>query len=64
VGHLLAAADWDNNIRIWQVKDGALLQTLSSHQDGVTSLSLSSGGRVLASLINGRNRSDGVADSE
>ena len=41
-GKTLASASWDKSVKLWQVEDGTLLTTLSGHDDGVTSVALSS----------------------
>ena len=48
-GQRLASACQDRKVRLWNVSDGALLQTLSGHRFEVWSVAFSPDGRVLAS---------------
>jgi len=48
-GRILASGSADRTIKLWQVSDGHLLQTLSQDSGGVTSVAFSVDGRVLAS---------------
>lgn len=48
-GSRLASASEDGLIRIWQVGDGQLLQTLEGHEGNVVSVAFSPDGRYLAS---------------
>ncbi len=48
-GELLAAAVEDGTIKLWQVSDGKLLQSLKGHQGKVMSVSFSPDGQLLAS---------------
>jgi WD40 repeat protein/uncharacterized caspase-like protein len=40
-GKLLASASWDKTIKVWEVEDGTLLQTIKGHQDGINTLAFS-----------------------
>jgi WD40 repeat protein len=51
-GWLLASPE-ENNVNLWRVSDGALLQTLSEHKYNVGSLAFSPDGTVLASAVMG-----------
>ncbi|HAC62028.1 MAG TPA: hypothetical protein DCF68_00470 [Cyanothece sp. UBA12306] len=48
-GRILASANDDNTIKLWQVKDGTLLGVLEGHQTGVTSLDFSANDEILVS---------------
>jgi WD40 repeat protein len=48
-GSLLASGSHDGIVRIWQVGDGALLETLAGHTAAVTSVAWSPDGQALAS---------------
>lgn len=46
---VLASASADKTIKLWQVSNGALLQTLTGHTDGVYSVSFSPDDKMIAS---------------
>ena len=48
-GKILASGSWDNTIRLWDVRTGTHLLTLTGHTDGVSSVVFSSDGKTLAS---------------
>ncbi len=48
-GQILASGSKDKTIKLWDVKTGKELRTLSGHGDGVSSVSFSSDGQILAS---------------
>ncbi|MBP0031956.1 MAG: PD40 domain-containing protein [Roseofilum sp. Belize BBD 4] len=48
-GQTLASASYDGTVKLWQVNDGTLLQTLEAHQDEVNALAYSPDGQTLAS---------------
>lgn len=52
-GEILASASWDQRVKLWQVNRGVLLATLSSHDEGITSVAFASAnnsqGQILAS---------------
>ena len=48
-GRMLASADWNGTIRLWDVATGTHKKTLSGHTNLVTSVSFSPDGRTLAS---------------
>lgn len=50
-GHLLASCSWDDNVGLWDVSTGHLLQTLRGHTSPVSSCSFSPGGTSLVSLM-------------
>jgi WD40 repeat protein len=51
-GWILASPE-GNNVNLWRVSDGALLQTLSGHKYNIGSLAFSSDGTLLASAVMG-----------
>ena len=50
-GNILASASWDKTIKLWRIKDGSLITTLTGHQDGISSIAFAWGkqGYLLAS---------------
>jgi WD40 repeat protein len=48
-GNLIATGSTDNQILLWDAKDGHLLKTLSGHQEAVTALAFSRDGTLLVS---------------
>jgi WD40 repeat protein len=46
---LLAVGDAEHKIRLWQVGDGVVAQTLSGYRDAVMSIVFSADGRLLVS---------------
>ncbi len=48
-GSIVAAAASDGKIRIWRVRDGALLRTLDAHEKEATSVAFSPDGELLVS---------------
>lgn len=51
-GRIVAAGGGDGIIKLWQVKDGKLLHTLTGHEAGVWGLAFSPDGKILASGSN------------
>jgi WD40 repeat protein len=49
-GTLIATANYDYSVQVWQTSDGALLHTLTGHTFTVQSLSFSGDSRLLASV--------------
>lgn len=47
-GHLLAAADWDGIVTVWDVTSGQRKLTITDHRAGVVSLAFSPDGATLA----------------
>ena len=45
---LASASTWDNTIKLWKL-NGELINTLKGHKDGVTSITFSPNGKILAS---------------
>ena len=48
-GQYLASGGWDNTIKIWNVNNGQLKQTLTDHSNSVWSVAFSADGQYLAS---------------
>ena len=48
-GGMLATGSWDNNVKLWDVKTGLVMRTLSGHKDFVYSVNFSPDGKTLAS---------------
>jgi WD40 repeat protein/uncharacterized caspase-like protein/energy-coupling factor transporter ATP-binding protein EcfA2 len=48
-GKIIAAADWDQTIKLWDAQTGALINTLKDHEDGVNSITFSADGQLLIS---------------
>lgn len=48
-GQYLASGSLDNTIKLWNVKTGDLLRTLTGHKDLVLSIAFSANGLLLAS---------------
>ena len=48
-GELIAAAGFDNKIRIWRVENGALITTIEGHEEEVRSVSFSQNGEQIVS---------------
>ena len=50
--YVLASASWDNSVKLWSLDDtgsnSELLQTLTGHQDGVTTISFNTDATLLA----------------
>jgi WD40 repeat protein len=53
-GQTLAIGFADNNLYLWNILSGSLLQALKGHEDGVNDLAWSPNGQILASASNDR----------
>jgi WD40 repeat protein/energy-coupling factor transporter ATP-binding protein EcfA2 len=49
-GSIIASASRDKTMRLWDSKDGSLLQTFNTFEDGVTCLSFSQDGKKIATV--------------
>ena len=47
--NVLASGSYDGTIKLWNIHDGKLIQTLEQHTNSVTNLSFSYDGTILAS---------------
>ncbi|WP_448275477.1 nSTAND1 domain-containing NTPase [Nostoc sp. DSM 114160] len=48
-GKMIASANWDKTVKLWQVIDGKLLHTFSKHNNVVWEVSFSPDGKIIAS---------------
>ncbi|MEM6840465.1 MAG: WD40 repeat domain-containing protein, partial [Cyanobacteria bacterium P01_C01_bin.120] len=48
-GQLVASGGLDRTIRVWEVKTGTCIQTISNHSEPISSLTFNPNGKVLAS---------------
>ncbi len=46
---MIASASWDKTVRLWDVRTGAVLRTLTGHRSGVTTVAFSPDGTLIAS---------------
>ncbi|MEH2182948.1 nSTAND1 domain-containing NTPase [Nostoc sp.] len=48
-GKMIASANWDKTVKLWQVVDGRLLHTFSKHNNVVWEVNFSPDGKIIAS---------------
>ncbi len=48
-GKILASGSWDNDIKLWDITNGNLIETLKGHSDDIKAIAISADGQTLAS---------------